>query len=93
MPAPPPGPGTLRLRYFAWLRERLGTAAEDVALPDGVATVGDLLAWLRGRSEPHAAAFSAAARVRCAVNQDFAAPDTPVAAGDEVAFFPPVTGG
>lgn len=86
-------PGTLRLLYFAWLRERVGTAAEEVALPDGVATVGDLVAWLRGRSDAHAAAFSAAARVRCAVNQTFAAPDTAVRAGDEVAFFPPVTGG
>jgi molybdopterin converting factor subunit 1 len=83
----------LRLLYFAWLRERLGMAAEEVALPEGVATVGELVAWQRGRSPAHAAAFIAAARVRCAVNQDFAAPDAPVAAGDEVAFFPPVTGG
>ncbi len=87
------GPGTLRLLYFAWLRERLGTAEEVVALPEGVATVGDLLIWLCSRSPAHAEAFSAAFRVRCAVNQEFAAPDAPVAAGDEVAFFPPVTGG
>jgi molybdopterin converting factor subunit 1 len=93
MPATPPGPGSLRLLYFAWLRERLGTAEEVLAVPDGVATVGELLAWLRGRNETFAAAFSAAGRVRCAVNQEFAGPDAPVAAGDEVAFFPPVTGG
>jgi molybdopterin synthase sulfur carrier subunit len=83
----------LRLLYFAGLRERLGTAEEAVALPAGIATVGDLMAWQRDRSPAHAAAFAAAARVRCAVNQDFAQAQTPVGAGDEVAFFPPMTGG
>jgi len=86
-------PDTLRLLYFAWLRERLGAAEETVPLPAGVATVGDLLAWQRGRGPVHAAAFAATAQVRCAVNQEFAALDAPIAAGDEVAFFPPVTGG
>ena len=72
----------------AWARRR-----RKSPLPEGVATVGDLVTWLRGRSPAHAAAFAAESRVRCAVNQEFAAPDAPVAAGDEVAFFPPVTGG
>jgi molybdopterin synthase sulfur carrier subunit len=83
----------LHLLYFAWLRERIGCGEEAVALPGGVATVADLIAWLRGRGPGYAAAFAAAATVRCAVNQDFADPTTPVAPGDEVAFFPPVTGG
>jgi sulfur-carrier protein len=88
-----PGPAPLRLVYFAWLRERLGTAAEEVAPPASVTTVEALMAWQRGRGPAHAAAFAAEARVRCAVNQDFARAATPVAPGDEVAFFPPVTGG
>jgi len=88
MNAPP-----LRLLYFAWLRERVGVAEEAVALPAQVATVGALLGWLRGRGPGFAAAFAPGLPVRCAVNQDFAGPDTPVAPGDEVAFFPPVTGG
>ena len=87
------GPGTVRLLYFAWLRERVGTAEETMLLPDGVTTVGELAAWLGGRSAAHAAAFADSARVRCAVNQEFATPDAPVRPGDEVAFFPPVTGG
>jgi molybdopterin converting factor small subunit len=58
-----------------------------------VATVADLTAWLGGRGAGFAAAFTAIRTVRCAVNQEFARPDTPVAAGDEIAFFPPVTGG
>ena len=86
-------PAALRLLYFAGLRERLGTAEEAVVLPAGIATVGALMAWQRGRGPAHAAVFAAAARVRCAVNQDFAGPDAPVGAGDEVAFFPPMTGG
>jgi molybdopterin synthase sulfur carrier subunit len=85
--------GGLRLRYFAWLRERLGMAEEVAALPAGVATVGELMAWLATRGGGFAAAFDGTARVRCAVNQEFARADTKVAAGDEVAFFPPVTGG
>jgi molybdopterin synthase sulfur carrier subunit len=86
-------PAPLRLVFYAWLRELLGTAGEVVALPEGVATVDALMAWQRRRGPAHAAAFAAEARVRCAVNQDFARADTPVAPGDEVAFFPPVTGG
>ena len=84
---------TLRVLYFARLRERLGRGEETLPVPPGVATVGDLAAWLRARDEAGAAAFADAASVRAAVNQAFAPPDTPVKDGDEVAFFPPVTGG
>ena len=83
----------LTVLYFAWLRERTGTAEERLALPDGVRTVGELIAHLSARSTGHAAAFENRLTVRCAVNQDFAGPDTPLGPGDEVAFFPPVTGG
>jgi molybdopterin synthase sulfur carrier subunit len=82
----------LRILYFAWLRERVGAGEETVSPPPEVATVGALTAWLSARGEGYASAF-ATKLVRCAVNQDFAGPDTPVAPGDEVAFFPPVTGG
>jgi sulfur-carrier protein len=83
----------LTILYFAWLRERTGVAQEIVALPAGVQTVGDLIAWLTERSPGHARAFENRRAVRCAVNQDFADPTAPVRPGDEVAFFPPVTGG
>ncbi len=83
----------MKILYFAWLRERVGTGEEDVVLPAGIDTVAGLIAWLRGRSPGHDAAFSHGRLVRCAVNQDFAHPETPVGATDEVAFFPPVTGG
>lgn len=83
----------VHILYFAWLRERVGLGEEKLALPEGVDTVGALIGWLRGRSDGHAAAFALAATVRCAVNQDFATPEAAVRPGDEVAFFPPVTGG
>jgi molybdopterin synthase sulfur carrier subunit len=86
-------PARLRILYFAWLRERVGTAEEEVELPAGVATVADLIGWLQGRGQNFSAAFAATRTIRCAVNQSFAGPDAPVAPGDEVAFFPPVTGG
>jgi molybdopterin synthase sulfur carrier subunit len=79
--------------YFAWLRERTGTAEETVPLPAGVASVEALVAYLSERSPGHAAAFQNRGTVRCAVNQEFASPSARVQPGDEVAFFPPVTGG
>ena len=83
----------MHLLYFAWMRERMGRNEERLALPAGVGTVGQLADWLRARDDKGAAAFAHAALVRAAVNQDFATPDTPVRDTDEVAFFPPVTGG
>jgi molybdopterin synthase sulfur carrier subunit len=84
---------TLTVLYFAWLRERTGMGEETVTPPESVSTVADLIAWLRERSPRHAAAFADTRVIRCAVNQDFADPATALRDGDEVAFFPPVTGG
>ena len=83
----------LTILYFAWLRERVGASEEQISLPAGVRTVGDLIAWLAERSPGHASAFTNRRTVRCAVNQEFADPGARVGPGDEVAFFPPVTGG
>ena len=83
----------MKLLYFAWMRERMGHGEETLALPEGVATVGALADWLRARDAAGAAAFAHGAVVRAAVNQEFAQPGTPVTDADEVAFFPPVTGG
>ena len=83
----------VRLLYFAGLRDRIGRAGEDAQLPPQVADVAALLGWLRGR-EPVMAALAGEGRaIRVAVNQEFARPDTAIADGDEVALFPPVTGG
>lgn len=83
----------MKLLYFAWLRARIGTGAEEVTPPDGVATVAALLDWLAGRGPAYAAALANRAIVRVAVNQEYAGPDHPVRPGDEIALFPPVTGG
>lgn len=83
----------MTLLYFAWVRERIGTGAEDLAIPPGVATVADLLAWLATRSPGHAAALADRTAIRVAVDEEFAAPDTALAGAREVAIFPPVTGG
>ncbi|MBS3936722.1 MAG: molybdopterin converting factor subunit 1 [Sulfuritalea sp.] len=79
----------LKVLYFANLREAIGAGAEDIELPAGVATVGDLFAVLGARHE----ALLTAKNLRCAVNQKMCGMEAPVADGDEVAFFPPVTGG
>ncbi len=83
----------MKLLYFAWLRTRIGLAEEEVSPPEEVTTVGELLTWLEGRGGGYAEALARTDLVRVAVNQEFAGLDAPVAAGDEVALFPPVTGG
>lgn len=85
--------GTVTVLYFAWLRERVGVAEETLSPPASVATVADLVQYLSGLDQRHANAFKDRATVRCAVNQEFAGPETSLRPGDEVAFFPPVTGG
>jgi molybdopterin synthase sulfur carrier subunit len=84
---------TLNLLYFAWLRERIGRPAETLVLPDTVRTVGDLVEFLAARDEAGASAFENRRTVRCAVNQEFADLKAELHGGEEVAFFPPVTGG
>ena len=83
----------MELLYFAWLREKVGISGETVALPEGVGDVSGLLEWLQGRGAGHAEALKDLSVVRVAVNQEFAGPRDPVSDGDEVALFPPVTGG
>ena len=83
----------MTLLYFAWVRERIGRDSEEIALPADVETVAALLDWLRSRGDGYAQALEDLSVIRVAVNQEFAAPDHAVADGDEVALFPPVTGG
>jgi molybdopterin synthase sulfur carrier subunit len=84
---------SVRILYFAWLRERSGRSEEEVALPPSVADVADLVAWLRARGGGPAEALADLRAVRVAVNQEYVTFRHPLKAGDEVAFFPPVTGG
>ena len=83
----------MKILYFAWFRSRIGVGEEIMTPPADVATVGQLVEWLKGQSPGHAAAFTDNALVRAAVNQDFAGFEHSVGPNDEVAFFPPVTGG
>ncbi len=83
----------IRILYFASLRDAVGHAEDRMELPEGVGTLGELRDALVARGEPWASAFANTKRVRCAVNQNMAEDEDPVADGDEVAFFPPVTGG
>ena len=83
----------MRILYFAWVRERVGVAEEEVTPPADVADVAALIDWLATRSDGHRAAFADPARLRAAVDQAFVALDAPVVGAREVAIFPPVTGG
>lgn len=83
----------IQLRFFASVREKLGTAQETVDLPSHVHTVGELRAWLRERGGPWAEALAEGRALRMALNQNMADAAAAVSDGCEVAFFPPVTGG
>ena len=83
----------MRLLYFAWVKEKVGHATEDVELPHDVATVADLIAWLKTRGPEFALAFERAEIIRAAVDQSHARHDTKISGAREIAFFPPVTGG
>ena len=83
----------MKVLYFAWLKEKVGVSEETLRLPDGVRDVAGLVAVLKGRGQGFAEAFSDEAIVRVAVNQEHVGFDHALADGDEVAFFPPVTGG
>jgi len=83
----------MKILYFAWLREKAGIGEEDVSPPETVTTVAELVEWMKSRGGGFAEAFADTAVVKVAVNQEHVGFDHPVSAKDEVAFFPPVTGG
>lgn len=83
----------VKVLYFASLRERLACSEERVELPGDVASVAAMLDWQRARGATFAEAFAPGRNFRVSVNHTMAGPETRLAAGDEIAFFPPVTGG
>jgi sulfur-carrier protein len=83
----------IKLVYFAWVRERIGRSDELRELPDHVATVAELMAWLATLDEGYALAFANPAIIRCAIDKAHVGHGTPVAGAREIAFFPPMTGG
>ena len=83
----------ITVRYFAWVREKVGREQEIVEPPATVATVADLIGWLKTRGPEYEAAFERAAFIRAAIDQTHVKAAASLAGAREVAFFPPVTGG
>lgn len=83
----------MRILYFAWVRERVGKAEENLEPPASVVTVSDLMAWLSGRGEEYACAFAQAKVIRAAIDKRHVKADTAIGGAKEIAFFPPMTGG
>jgi molybdopterin synthase sulfur carrier subunit len=79
--------------YFAWVRERIGKAEEELDPPENVTTIGDLIAWMSTRGEGYAYAFEKASIIRAAIDRSHVKHDARIAGAREVAFFPPMTGG
>lgn len=83
----------MKVLYFAWVREVTGTAEEEFDLAEGVNTVQDLVSWLKEKDLVYQQAFADDKMVRVAVNQEYVNLDHLISNNDEIAFFPPVTGG
>lgn len=83
----------MKLIYFAWVRERVGKTEEQIDPPAGVATVGELMAWLARRGEEYARAFDNPKVIRAAIDRSHVRADARIEGAAEIAFFPPMTGG
>ncbi len=83
----------MKVLYFAWIRERVGKAEEEISPPASVATVGELVQWLAGRGEEYAYAFGNPKVVRAAIDRVHVQPQAAIKGAQEIALFPPMTGG
>ncbi len=83
----------MRLRYFAWVRERIGKSEEELSLPPELVSVADLIMWLKAQGENYDYAFENAATIRASLDQAHVRHEALLAGADEIAFFPPMTGG
>ena len=83
----------MRLLYFAWVKEKAGIAAEEVEPPQAVATISDLIAWLKARGPEFENAFARSEVIRAAIDKSHVRHNARIAGAREIAFFPPVTGG
>lgn len=83
----------MKIIYFSWVRDKTGIGSEELTPPASVSTVASLVDWLKERGEGYQKAFADVTVIRAAVNQEHVKLDHPVGPDDEVAFFPPVTGG
>jgi molybdopterin synthase sulfur carrier subunit len=84
---------SVKIRYFAWVREKTGKAEEVLDLPGNVRTITELMTWLKGLGPEYAEAFARAEVIRAAIDQAHVKPTASLAGAREIAFFPPVTGG
>lgn len=84
---------SIRVLYFAWVRERVGKAEEEVEPPAEVQTIAQLMAWLAGRGEQYAYAFENPKVIRAALDRNHVRADARIGGAGEIAFFPPMTGG
>jgi len=83
----------MKLRYFAWVRERIGKAEDDIEVPAEVTTVGELIAWLAQKGGGYAYAFENPKVIRAAIDKNHVRADARIEDAGEIAFFPPMTGG
>jgi len=83
----------MKVKYFAWVRERIGKSEETIEPPTNVRTVDDLIAWLAGRGETYAHAFERPRVIRAAIDHAHVKSDAVISGAREIAFFPPMTGG
>ncbi|WP_027581165.1 molybdopterin converting factor subunit 1 [Bradyrhizobium sp. Ai1a-2] len=83
----------MKVKYFAWVRERIGKAEETIEPPADIRTVGELIDWLAARDDAYAYAFEKPRVIRAAIDHAHVRQDAAISGAREIAFFPPMTGG
>ena len=83
----------MKILYFAWVRDKIGLDSEEFDLPAEIVTAGEFIEWFKTRGDTYAEVIGASDTVKMAINQEYAGPESAISNEDEVALFPPVTGG
>ena len=83
----------MRILYFSWIKEKIGVSSQEINIDEKISDISDLIMYLKNLSTNHHNALSDQNSIRVAINKNFSSFDTKIKNGDEIAFFPPVTGG
>ena len=81
------------IKYFSWIREHVGKSEENFDLPSDVTTINELINYLNGLNDQYKHAFAKRSLIKIAINKTYCPIESKINNNDEVAFFPPVTGG
>ena len=81
------------IKYFSWIKEHIGKSEERIDLPVNVSTIEELMLYLENLNDKYKLAYKKKDLIKIAINKSYSSIDDKISNNDEIAFFPPVTGG